>query len=161
MNQSIPLRRYALRGGVDVNMYNTLLEPAFALSVEAENDTDEEEKNLWNRFDIDAYRKKVQELALPLLNEIVEHTFAFCGGALLPDSVSIFSPRDYSRGGDELHFTIEAQTDGTEDEMQTLLDDAVRDDWNAEFGSHYRISEKLGENYTLCDFLKPEGGATQ
>lgn len=161
MNQSIPLRRYALRGGVDVNMYNTLLEPAFALSVEAENYTDEEEKNLWNRFDIDAYRKKVQELALPLLNEIVERAFAFCSGALLPDSVSIFSPHDYSCCGDELHFTIEAQTDRTEDEMQTLLDDAVRKDWNAEFGSHYRISEKLGENYTLCDFLKPKGGAAQ
>lgn len=58
MSKSIPLRRYSLRGGVDVNMYNTLLEPDFALNVDSENYTDEEEKAIWDRFDIDAYRKK-------------------------------------------------------------------------------------------------------
>lgn len=158
MSKSIPLRRYSLRGGVDVNMYNTLLEPDFALNVDAENYTDEEEKAIWDRFDIDAYRKKVQEIAIPLLSEKTERTFAFCGGVLIPDSVSIYSPHDYSYAGDELHFSIEARSELPESEMQTLLDSAVRDDWNAEFGSHYHISEQLGENYSIYDFLRPAGG---
>lgn len=158
MNKSIPLRRYSLRGGVDVNMYNTLLEPDFALNVDAESYTDEEEKAIWDRFDIEAYRKKVQEIAISLLSEKIEHAFAFCGGVLVPDSISIYSPHDYSYGGDELRFSIEARSELPEGEMQTLLDAAVRDDWNAEFGSHYRISERLGENNTIYAFLKPEGG---
>jgi len=158
MSKSIPLRRYSLRGGVDVNMYNTLLEPDFALNVDAEYYTDEEEKAIWDRFDIDAYRKKVQEIAIPLLSGKIERAFAFCGGVLIPDSVSIYSPHDYSYAGDELHFSIEARSELPESEMQTLLDSAVRDDWNAEFGSHYHISEQLGENYSIYDFLRPAGG---
>jgi len=158
MSKSIPLRRYSLRGGVDVNMYNTLLEPDFALNVDAEYYTDEEEKAIWDRFDIDAYRKKVQEIAIPLLSGKIERAFAFCSGVLIPDSVSIYSPHDYSYGGDELHFSIEARSELPESEMQTLLDSAVRDDWNAEFGSHYHISEQLGENYSIYDFLRPAGG---
>ena len=158
MSKSIPLRRYSLRGGVDVNMYNTLLEPDFALNVNAENYTDEEEKAIWDRFDIDAYRKKVQEIAIPLLSGKIERAFAFCSGVLIPDSVSIYSPHDYSYAGDELHFSIEARSELPESEMQTLLDSAVRDDWNAEFGSHYHISEQLGENYSIYDFLRPAGG---
>ena len=158
MSKSIPIRRYSLRGGVDVNMYNTLLEPDFALNVDSENYTDEEEKAIWDRFDIDAYRKKIQEIAIPLLSEKTEQTFAFCSGVLIPDSVSIYSPHDYSYGGDELRFSIEARSELPESEMQQLLDAAVRDDWNAEFGSHYRISEQLGGRYTIYDFLKPEGG---
>lgn len=161
MNKSLPLRRYAMRGGVDVNMYNTLLEPDFALNVDAETYTDEEEKALWDRFDIDTYRQTVQEIAVPLLTERIEHTFSFCKGVLIPDSVSIYSPHDYSYGGDELRFSIEAHADLPESEMQALLDDSVREDWNAEFGSHYHISEKLGENYTIYDFLRPEGGDSQ
>ena len=158
MSKSIPIRRYSLRGGVDVNMYNTLLEPDFALNVDAEYYTDEEEKAIWDRFDIDAYRKMVQEIAIPLLSEKTEQAFAFCCGILIPDSVSIYSPHDYSYGGDELRFSIEARSELPESEMQKLLDAAVREDWNAEFGSHYRISEQLGERYTIYDFLKPEGG---
>lgn len=158
MSKSIPLRRYSLRGGVDVNMYNTLLEPDFALNVDAEYYTDEEEKAIWDRFDIDAYRKKVQEIAIPLLSGKIERAFAFCGGVLIPDSVSIYSPHDYSYAGDVLHFSIEARSELPESEMQTLLDSAVRDDWNAEFGSHYHISEQLGENYSIYDFLRPAGG---
>ena len=158
MSKSIPLRRYSLRGGVDVNMYNTLLEPDFALNVDSENYTDEEEKAIWDRFDIDAYRKKVQDIAIPLLSEKIEQVFAFCGGILIPDSVSIYSPHDYSYGGDELRFSIEARTELPESEMQTLLDAAVHNDWNAEFGSHYHISEQLGENYSIYDFLRPAGG---
>lgn len=157
MNKSIPLHRYSLRGGVDVNMYNTLLEPDFALNVDSENYSDEEEKSIWDRFDIDAYRKKVKEISIPMLNEKVEQAFAFYSGVLILDSVSVYSPHDYSHGGDELRFSIEACSELSESEMQTLLDAAVRDDWNAEFGSHYRISDHLGENYTICDFLKPEG----
>lgn len=158
MSKSIPTRRYSLRGGVDVNMYNTLLEPDFSLNVDAENYTDEEEKAIWDRFDIDAYRKKIQEIAIPLLSEKTEQAFAFCGDVLILDSVSIYSPHDYSYGGDELRFSIEARSELPESEMQKLLDNAVREDWNAEFGSHYRICEKLGENYTIFDFLRPEGG---
>jgi len=158
MNKSIPLRRYSLRGGVDVNMYNTLLEPDFTLNVDSENYTDEEEKAIWDRFDIDAYRKKVQEIAIPLLSEKTEQAFVFCCGILIPDSVSIYSPHDYSYGGDELRFSIEARSELPESEMQKLLDAAVREDWNAEFGSHYHISEQLGENYSIYDFLRPAGG---
>lgn len=158
MSKSIPLRRYSLRGGVDVNMYNTLLEPDFALNVDAEYYTDEEEKAIWDRFDINAYRKKVQEIAIPLLSGKIERAFVFCSGVLIPDSVSIYSPHDYSYAGDELHFSIEARSELPESEMQTLLDSAVRDDWNAEFGSHYHINEQLGENYSIYDFLRPAGG---
>ena len=141
-------------------MYNTLLEPDFALNVDAENYTDEEEKAIWDRFDIAAYRQKVREIAIPLLAERIEHAFSFCNGVLIPDSVSIYSPHDYSYGGDELCFSIVAHADLPESKMQALLDDSVRDDWNAEYGSHYRISEKLGENYTIYDFLRPEGDAS-
>lgn len=161
MNKSIAPRRYDLRGGVDVNMYNTLLEPDFALNVNADTMTDEEEKAVWDRFDINAYRSKVLEIAIPLLAEKTEQVFSFCRGVLIPDSVSIYSPHDYSYGGDELRFAIEAQTDLSCAEMQALLDDAVREDWTAEFGSHYRISEKLGENYTIYDFLRPEGSDSE
>ena len=157
MNKSIAHRRYDLRGGVDVNMYNTFLEPDFALNVDADTMTDEEEKAVWDRFDIDAYRSKVLEIAIPLLAEKIEQAFSFCGGVLIPDSVFIYSPHDYSYGGDELRFAIEARTDLSCADMQALLDDAVREDWDAEFGAHYRISEKLGENYTIYDFLRPEG----
>lgn len=159
MNKSRPhVRRYSLRGGVDVNMYNTLLEPDFALNVESENLTDEAEKEIWNRFSIEAYRQKVLELAVSLLTQQLERLPADLHAVLIPDSVSIFSPHDYSLCGDELRFTIDARTDRSDREMQALLDDTVRDDWNAEFGSHYRISERLGENYTIYDFLQPEGG---
>lgn len=161
MQETYPVRRYHLRGGIDVNMYNTLLEPDFALNVGCESLSDEEEKAIWDRFDIGAYRQKVLELAVPLLDPIIEHVFSLYHAALLPDSVSIYSPHDYSYGGDELRFTIEAQSDRTETDMQKLLDRAVYEDWNAEFGSHYRISEKLGESYTIYDFCKPEGGNTQ
>lgn len=159
MSDNQTVCRFNLRGGVDVNMYNTLLEPDFALNIDAENYTDEEEKAIWDRFDVDVYRRKVQEIATPLLSKKIEQAFCFCSGVLVPDSVSIYSPHDYSYGGDELRFSIEARTDMTEAEMQKLLDNAVHDDWNTEFGSHYRISEKLGENYTIYDFLRPEGGA--
>lgn len=161
MNKNIPLRRYSLRGGVDVNMYNTLLEPGFALNVDADTMTDEEEKAVWDRFDINAYRSKVLEIAMPLLAKKTEQVFSFCSGVLIPDSISIYSPHDYSYGGDELRFAIEARTDLSGAEMQALLDDAVREDWDAEFGAHYRISEKLGENYTIYDFLRPEGGDSE
>lgn len=150
-------RRYALRGGVDVNMYNMLLEPGFALGVDSEVFTDEEEAAVWDRFDLESYRKKVQEIAVPLLEQRLQRLPSEWHAALVPGSASIYSPHDYSYGGDELRFTIEARIDMSEAEMQALLDDAVRDDWNAEFGSHYRICEKLSENYTIYDFLKPEG----
>lgn len=158
MNKNIPLRRYSLRGGVDVNMYNTLLEPDFALNVDAESYTDEEEKAVWDRFDINAYRSKILEIAIPLLTKKIEQVFCFCSGVLIPGCVSIYSPHDYSYAGDELRFSIEAHSELPESEMQALLDSAVSDDWNAEFGSHYRISEQLGERYTIYDFLRPEGG---
>ena len=158
MSECKPFRRYALRGGIDVNMYNTLLEPGFALGIDAENFTDEEESALWARFDIDAYRHKVLELAIPMLKQIIEHSFPCMQARLVPGSASICSPRDYSYGGDELRFVIEAKSDITDTEMQAQLDSAVHDDWNAEFGSHYSIYEKLSENYSIYDFLKPEGG---
>lgn len=157
MSERKPFRRYALRGGIDVNMYNTLLEPGFALGVDAESFT-EEESALWARFDIDAYRRRVLELATPMLKQIIEHWFPCMQARLVPGSASICSPRDYSYGGDELRFVIEAQSDITDTEMQAQLDSAVHDDWNAEFGSHYSIYEKLSENYSIYDFLKPEGG---
>ena len=158
MSECKPFRRYALRGGIDVNMYNTLLEPGFALGVDAENFTEEEESALWARFDIDAYRRRVLELAIPMLKQIIEHSFPCMHASLVPGSASICSPRDYSYGGDELRFEMEAQSDVTDTEMQAQLDSAVHDDWNAEFSSHYSIYEKLSENYSIYDFLKPEGG---
>ena len=93
-----------------------------------------------------------------MLKQIIEHSFPCMQARLVPGSASICSPRDYSYGGDELRFVIEAQSDVTDAEMQAQLDSAVHDDWNAEFGSHYRICEKLSENYSIYDFLKPEGG---
>ena len=93
-----------------------------------------------------------------MLKQIIEHSFSCMQASLVPGSASICSPRDYSYGGDELRFEMEAQSDVTDAEMQAQLDSAVHDDWNAEFGSHYRICEKLIENYTIYDFLKPEGG---
>lgn len=157
-NSSLPVRRYTLRGGVDVNMYNTLLEPDFALNIEDEQFTDEEQMKINDRFSIDLYRQKVLELAIPLLEQQLQLLPYDLHIVLIPDSVSIFSPHDYSICGDELRFTIEAGSDFTQKQMQQLLDDTVRSDWNAEFGSHYRIYEMLGENYTIYDFLKLEGG---
>ena len=161
MNKSIALRRYDLRGGVDVNMYNTLLEPDFALNVDADTMTAEEEKAVRDRFDINAYRSKVLEIAIPLLEQQLRLLPERLNIRLVPGSAFIYSPHDYSYGGDELHFAIEARTDLSNAEMQALLDDAVREDWDAEFGAHYRISEDLGENYTIYDFLRPEGGDSE
>ena len=158
MSECKPFRRYALRGGIDVNMYNSLLEPDFALGVDSESFSEDEERALWARFDIHAYRRKVLELAIPMLERIIEQSFPRMHARLVPGSASICSPQDYSYGGDELRFAIEAQSDISDAEMQAQLDRAVHDDWNAEFGSHYRICEKLSENYTIYDFLKPEGG---
>jgi len=156
-SNSLSLRRYNLRGGVDVNMYNTVLEPDFALEVDAENFTDEEEKEVWNRFSITAYRSKVLELAIPLLEQQLQLLPAELHTSLVPGSTSIYSPNDYSYGGDELFFTIEAQSDMPTSKMQALLDEAVRADWTAEFSSQYRICDKLGENYTVYDFCEAEG----
>lgn len=157
MSNGLPLRRYDLRSGVDVNMYNTVLEPDFALKVDAENFTDEEEKECWNRFSISAYRNKVLELAIPLLEQQLQHLPSELHVALVPGSASIYSPNDYSYGGDELFFAIEAQSDLPNSKMQALLDKAAHADWTAEFGSQYRICEKLGENYTVYDFCEAEG----
>ena len=93
-----------------------------------------------------------------MLKQIIEHSFPCMQARLVPGSASICSPRDYSYGGDELRLVIEAQLDVTDTEMQAQLDSAVHDDWNAEFSSHYSIYEKLSENYSIYDFLKPEGG---
>lgn len=154
---SLPVRRYALRGGVDVNMYNTLLEPDFALNVESENLTDEAEKAIWDRFNIDAYRNKVRELAIPLLEQQLQRLPSVLHVSLLPDSVSIYSPQDYSYGGDELLFSIEAQSDLSDADMQVLLNGIVYDDWNAEYlDMMVRIARKLPDTQFLCFTKKHE-----
>lgn len=147
---------FHLRGGVDVGMYQTLLDPAFALGVEAEKLPDEVEQAMWQNFDMTAYRHTILKLALPELTALLEKLPAEQHAALIPSSVSIYSPRDYSYGNDELHFTIQSQSSVTSVEMQQLLNKTVSDDWYAEFGSHYRISEKLSENYSIYDFQRKE-----
>lgn len=153
-------RLYRLRGGVDVNMDHTMLDPDFALDVESEKLSDDEKDALWGRFDLAAYRRKILGLAVPLLKEQLRKLPPELDATLLPESVCVFSPHDYSYGGDELFFTIEARSDLPEKDMQALLDRTVQEDWQAEFGSQYRIYERLTENDSIFDFLKPEGGAS-
>ena len=148
------IRTYALRGGIDVAINQTLLEPDFALRLEDVYLTDEAEYALWRRFDPDAYCAKVLELALPLLEQQLAHMPQYLHVQLVPGSASIYSPHDYSISNDELRFSIRAHSSLSEKEMQKLLDDTVREDWNAEFGSQYRIYEKLSENYSIYDFLR-------
>lgn len=148
------VRTYALHGGIDVSIYQTLLNPDFALHIEDEHITDDAEYALWCRFDPDAYCAKVLELALPLLEQQLARMPQHLHVQLVPSSVSIYSPHDYSISNDELRFSIQAHSSLSEKEMQKLLDDTVRDDWNAEFGSQYRIYEKLSENYSIYDFLR-------
>lgn len=147
------IRTYALRGGIDISIYQTLLDPDFALHIEDEQLTDEAEYALWRRFDPDAYCTKVLELALPLLEQQLARMPQHLHVQLVSGSASIYSPHDYSISNDELCFSIQARSSLSEKEMQQLLDDTVRDDWNAEFGSQYRIYEKLSENYSIYDFL--------
>ena len=147
-------RVYQLRGGIDVSINQTLLEPDFALHVADEYLSDEAEFALWRRFDPDAYCAKVLELALPLLEQQLAKMPAHMQVKLVPGSASIYSPHDYSISNDELRFSIQACANLSDAEMQQLLDDTVRDDWNEEFGSQYRIHEKLSENYSIYDFLQ-------
>lgn len=161
MKESVlALRSYQLRGGVDVGMYHTLLDPDFALNIEAEGLTDEAEQELWRHFDVSAYRAKILELALPELTALLAKLPEELHVQLIPDSASIFSPHDYSYGNDELRFSIHAQSSMTPAEMQQLLNQTAHDDWHAEFGSHYRISEKLAENYSIYDFQRKDDELT-
>lgn len=145
---------YALHGGIDVSIYQTLLEPDFALHIEDEKLNEEAESALWRRFDPDAYCAKILELAIPLLELQLARMPQHLHVQLVPGSASIYSPHDYSISNDELRFSIQARSSLSEKEMQQMLDDTVRDDWNAEFGSQYRIYEKLSENYSIYDFLQ-------
>lgn len=148
------VRTYSLRGGIDVSINQTLLEPDFALHIDDEYITDEAEYALWRRFDPDAYCAKVLELAIPLLEQQLARMPEHLHVQLIPGSASIYSPHDYSISNDELRFSIQARSSMLEKEMQQLLDETVLDDWNAEFGSQHRIYEKLSENYSIYDFLQ-------
>ena len=153
-------RTCQLRGGVDVGVYHTLLDPDFALNVEAEGLTDEAEQALWRNFDLSAYQEKILELAMPELTALLAKLPEELHVQLIPDSAFIFSPHDYSYGNDELRFSIHAQSSLTPAEMQNLLDKTVYGDWHSEFGSHYRISEKLAENYSIYDFQRKDDELT-
>lgn len=148
------VRIYALRGGIDVSINQTLLDPDFALHMDDENLTDEAEYALWRRFDPDAYCAKVLELAIPLLEQQLALMPESLHVQLIAGSASIYSPHDYSISNDELRFSVQACSSMSDKEMQQLLDDTVKEDWNAEFGSQYRIYEKLSENYSIYDFLR-------
>ncbi len=149
-------RRRSLRRGIDVGMYQTLLEPAVSLDVESESLTDEQEQALWDRFDLTVYKEKLLELAVPLLEKQLARLPAEFRITLIPDSLQIVSPCDYSYGNDLLFFDVRANALLTAEEIQPILDCTASDDWEAEFGSQYRIYEQLSENYTIHDFQKEE-----
>ncbi len=146
--------RLHLRRGIDVGMYQTLLDPAVSLDVENESLTDEQEHALWERFNLAAYKEKLLEFAIPLLEKQLARLPAEFRLMLITDSLQIVSPCDYSYGNDLLFFDVRVNALLTAEEIQPILDCTVSDDWEAEFGSQYRIYEQLAENYTIYDFLK-------
>ncbi len=145
-------RRLHLRRGINVGMYQTLLDPAVSLDAESNSLTDEQEQALWERFNLTAYKEKLLELAMPLLEKQLARLPAEFQVTLIPGSLRIVSPSDYCCETDLLVFDVQANALLTAEEIQPILDCTVSDDWEAEFGSQYRIYEQLAENFTIHDF---------
>lgn len=155
MKATLERRTYHLRYGVDVNMYQTLLDPDFTLESH-ETLSEQEQARLWERFDMHAYRQLVLQLTIPELKKLLAALPQPLRVQYVEGSAEIISPSDYSKGGDFLSFQITAAGDLSERQMQALLNACTDADWNAEFGSPYAISERICEHYTLDDFQRNE-----
>ncbi len=148
------MRTFNITGIVDVNMYNTLLDPAVTLDDEFDELSEAERDALWDRFDVTAYTANVRKLAVCELRKLLTRLPAPLRCAYVEDSAFIDSPKYYNDRGDELRFQLSADTDMSEAAFQAYLDDFFREDWSAEFGPDYHIYAYIKENLTIYSFLK-------
>lgn len=148
------MRTFNIVGIVDVNMYNTLLDPGSALDDSFDGLADDDAETLWNRFDINAYIAAVCFLAVRELRKLLAKLPASLHCSYVEGSAFIDSPKYYNYRGDELRFQMSVDTDMSEAAFQAYLDDFFRKDWNAEFGPDYSIFAYIRENYTIHSFLK-------
>lgn len=150
------MKVFQILGIVDVNMYNTLLDPAVSIEYGDDDLTEEQVDALWDSFNLEAYTAKVCELAVVELRKMLARLPSNLRCTYVEGSARIWSPKYYNYFGDTLEFRVNAETELSEKEFQAYLDDFFRTDWNAEFGPDYRIYENLRENCTIYDFVKEE-----
>lgn len=150
------MKTYNVSGIVDVGMYQSLLSPEVAL--EDADRTEVEDEQLWNHFDVVCYTACVCKRAVIELKELLARLPPEFHIAYVEGSAHIVSPRYYNHLTDRLYFQITANSDMTEEEMQRYLTGFFADDWDAEFGSVYRIYDYLRENMTLENFQKKQEG---
>ena len=144
------MKTYEICGIVDVNMYNTILMPDFVL--EQEYKSEEEEQRLWDRFNLTAYVAIIRKRAVIELKKLLENLPKELQCRYVEDSAEIVMPHEYNYGGDFLRFKMTAECELSQPQMQTYLSTEFESDWDAEFGSAYRIMEYITENYTLEEF---------
>lgn len=144
------LSLYSIDRIVNVNMYHSLLSPDFTL--QREWTTEDEERRLWERFDIKTYMRVVLERAVIELKALLSRLPSDLCARYIEGSAEIISPPDYSYGGDFLRCRLELKSNMTHSQMQAYLDAFFSEDWNAEFGPDYSICEYLSDNYSLEDF---------
>ena len=156
------MRTYEIRGVIDVNMYNSLLSPEFTLDADTETEEQEAEREqLWERFDIKKYSAFICERAVIELKALLKQLPSNMRVRYVEGSAEIYSPPYYNYGGDELIFKIRALSHRSRKGMQRYLDRFFTHEWNAEFGTDYRIYEYIRENMGLEDFLTEEDGHVQ
>lgn len=146
------MNTYHLSGIIDVGMYNSLLSPEVAL--DTPNRCEAENERLWDRFDVSAYIAFVCERAVIELKKLLAQLPAELHAAYVEESARIVSPRYYNHLTDRLYFSITADSELNEDEMQRYLTGFFANDWDAEFGPDYQIHTYIQGNMTLEDFKK-------
>ncbi len=144
------MRVYKIWNVVNVDMYNSILDPAFTL------DDEELSENDWIKFDNKLYSKFVCERAVIELKELLCQLPEELKCEYIEGSAFIDSPEFYNYRTDEFCFKIRCESDMTDKEMQEYFTEFFLDDWNAEFGSAYEIYEYISGNYGVGDFYYEE-----
>lgn len=92
-----------LIGLFDIGMYNGHLDPGNVIDIESDSD-------YWDRFDNEKYKKFILECCDKVLEEDVRPYLRGLNlGIKSIKSDSIYSPKSYNYGGDELYFDIEIE----------------------------------------------------
>jgi uncharacterized protein YeaO (DUF488 family) len=139
---------FNVSGIVDVNLYQSLLAPDFTLRQDGKDSEKE-----WDNFHVQKYTALVLEQAVLELKKILERLPAERRCVYVEGSAHIYA--NYAQNIlDRLYFKVKTETGigMNEARIQEYLRDFFLDDWNAEFGAAYRISEYISSNYHVGDF---------
>lgn len=141
---------YKISGIVNVDMYNSILDPGFVLELAYDDIEDLDE--LLFRFDSEKYKKVVLEQAVIELKELLKGFPKELQCKYVEGSAYIYSPPYYNYSTDTLYFKVTAETIMSPNELQEYLANFFLEDWEDEFGAAYRIYEYISLNYCLESF---------